>query len=322
MGIHVGRSGLLTTIQDLGRYGFQKDGVIVSGVMDIFAHRIANLLVGNEEAEATMEITVLGPILRFEEDAYIAICGGDFDVTLDGERVSLWRPIYVKKGAVLSIHQCKKGCRAYLAVRGGFQIPNVMNSQSTYLLAKVGGFKGRALQKGDVIPFKKRLGRKPSLKGNWGISHKLQNYFGHKGQKIRVIRGEDFYDFTEKSQKQFFQQSYVITPQSNRMGYRLDGNPLERNVQKEIISSAVTFGTIQVPSEGKPIILMADRQTTGGYPKIAQVIAVDLPKLAQMKPGERVTFQEISLNEAQTLYIEREKEIQFLKKQIFIQEEG
>ncbi|WP_243290935.1 biotin-dependent carboxyltransferase family protein [Bacillus sp. FJAT-47783] len=320
MGILVIRSGLLTTIQDLGRFGFQKDGVIVSGVMDSFAHRVANILVGNAETEATIEMTMIGPILKFEEDAQIAICGGEFEVNLDGEEVSFWRPIYVQKGSTLTINQCQKGCRAYLAVAGGYQIPNVMNSQSTYLLAKVGGLNGRAIQKGDTIPLRE-TSKKSSHQKNFGVSHTLRNYFGGSERDIRVIRGDDFNDFTEQSQNQFFHQSYEITTQSNRMGYRLDGYPLIRKVQKEMVSSAVTFGTIQVPSEGKPIILMVDRQTTGGYPKIAQVAAVDLPTLAQMRPGERITFQEISFKEAQQLFVAREKEIQLLKKQIFFQAE-
>jgi len=315
MSIRVLRSGLLTTFQDLGRIGFQRDGVIVSGAMDSFAHRIANILVGNEETEATMEITMLGPILRFEEDVYIAICGGEFEVTLDEQTVPLWQPFHVKNGQTLSINRCIKGCRAYIAVAGGFDIPKIMNSQSTYLLAKVGGFKGRELQKEDVIPLK-RLGGEKLRKGRWGVSYKLQSYFGDKEQTIRVIRGENFKDFTTQSQRQFFQQSYTITTQSNRMGYRLDGDLLKRSVDEDVISSAVTFGTIQVPPEGKPIILMADRQTTGGYPKIGQVIAVDLPKLAQLKPGDRITFQNFSFTDAQRCLIELEKEIQLLKKQI------
>lgn len=320
MGIYVIRSGLLSTIQDLGRFGVQKDGVIVSGVMDSFAHRVANILVGNAETEATIEMTMIGPILKFEEDAQIAICGAEFEVRLDGEEVSLWRPIYIQKGSTLTINQCKRGYRAYLAVAGGYQIPNVMNSQSTYLLAKIGGLNGRAIQKGDTIPLRE-TSKKSSHQKKFGVSHTLQNYFGGTDRDIRVIRGADFNDFSEQSQNQFFHQSYEITTQSNRMGYRLDGYPLIRKVQKEMISSAVTFGTIQVPSEGKPIILMVDRQTTGGYPKIAQVAAVDLPTLAQMRPGERITFHEISFKEAQELFVEREKEIQLLKKQILFQAE-
>jgi antagonist of KipI len=328
MGIRVIRSGLLTTIQDLGRFGFQKDGVVVSGAMDQFAHRIANILVGNEESEGTMEMTMLGPSLIFEEDALIAICGGEFEVSIDGHEVPLWRPILVKQGSVLTIDHCRIGCRAYLAVAGGFHIPKVMNSQSTYLLARIGGFQGRALQKGDVLsvresrrkldslPFHKKTTLLPFTPMNWGISFEFRAYFYGSPKTIRVIRGTQFANFTPQSQKQFLTQPYQVTLQSNRMGYRLDGPLLERKQSTEMVSEAVTFGTVQVPAEGKPIVLMADRQTTGGYPKIAQVIAVDLPILAQTRPGEMVVFRDISFEEAQRLYLQREFELQQCKKGI------
>jgi antagonist of KipI len=328
MSIRIIRSGLLTTIQDLGRFGFQKDGVVVSGAMDSFAHRMANLLVGNEETEGTLEITMMGPILSFEENAWIAICGGEFEARIDGHAVPLWRPVFVQRGSVLEIGHCRVGCRAYLAVAGGFHLPKVMNSQSTYLLAKLGGFQGRALQKGDILSIRKpirdlpsclldqKVRSRPFAVVNWGISFHFRAYFYGTPKTIRVIRGAQFGDFTKQSQEQFWTKPYQVTPQSNRMGYRLDGPVLERKKSTEMISEAVTFGTVQVPAEGKPIVLMADRQTTGGYPKIAQVVAVDLPILAQTKPGEMIVFRDISLEEAQRLYIQREFEIQQCKKAI------
>ncbi|MCX8046449.1 biotin-dependent carboxyltransferase family protein [Anoxybacillus gonensis] len=318
MSIRVIRSGLLTTIQDLGRFGFQKDGVIVGGAMDQFAHRIANILVGNEQSEGTLEMTFIGPTLAFEEDVLIAICGGEFEAMIDGKKVPLWRPVFVKQGSVLTIGHCRVGCRAYLAVSGGFHIPKVMNSQSTYLLARIGGFQGRALQKGDVLflrePRKKsalfqfynKKTSLPFIAMSWGISFELRAYFYESPKTIRVMRGAQFADFTMQSQEYFLNERYEVTSQSNRMGYRLDGPLLQRKHSVEMVSEAVTFGTIQVPNEGKSIILMADRQTTGGYPKIAQVIAIDLPILAQTKPGEQVVFRDISFEEAQRLYIQHE----------------
>jgi antagonist of KipI len=334
MGIRVIRSGLLTTIQDLGRFGFQKDGVIVSGAMDQFAHRIANILVGNDESEGTLEMTLTGPTLTFEEDALIAICGGEFEASIDGYAVPLWRPIFVKQGSVLTIGHCRTGCRAYLAVAGGFHIPKVMNSQSTYLLARIGGFQGRALQKGDVLllrepsrrldslGFHEKTTLLPFIAMNWGISFEFRSYFYGSPKTIRVIRGAQFAEFTAQSQELFLTEPYQITPKSNRMGYRLEGPLLERTKSTEMVSEAVTFGTVQVPADGKPIILMADRQTTGGYPKIAQVIAVDLPILAQTRPGERIVFRDISFAEAQQLYLQRELELQHCKKGIILKMEG
>ncbi|MBA2871135.1 antagonist of KipI [Anoxybacillus calidus] len=334
MGIRVVRSGLLTTIQDLGRFGFQKDGVVVSGAMDQIAHRIANILVGNEESEGTLEMTLIGPTLTFEEDALIAICGGEFEASIDGHEVPLWRPIFIKQGSVLTIGHCRVGCRAYLAVAGGFHIPEVMNSQSTYLLARIGGFQGRALQKGDMLLlreprrkhdsllFHKKITLLPFIAMNWGISFELRAYFYETPKTIRVIRGAQFADFTKQSQEHFLTQPYEVTPQSNRMGYCLDGPLLERKQSTEMVSEAVTFGTVQVPAEGKPIVLMADRQTTGGYPKIAQVIAVDLPILAQTRPGEMVVFRDISFEEAQQLYLQRELELNQCKKGIISKMEG
>ncbi|KIP22642.1 Allophanate hydrolase subunit 2 [Anoxybacillus ayderensis] len=318
MSIRVIRSGLLTMVQDLGRFGFQKDGVTVGGAMDQFAHRIANILVRNEESEGTLEMTFIGPTLAFEEDALVAICGGEFEASIDGQEVPLWRPVFVKQGSILTIGHCRAGCRAYLAVSGGFHIPKIMNSQSTYLLARIGGFQGRALQKDDVLLLREsrrnfellRLHKKktslPFITMSWGISFQFRAYFYKSPKTIRVIQGAQFAHFTTQSQKRFFTQPYKVTSQSNRMGYRLEGPLLQRKHSVEMVSGAVTFGTIQVPNEGKPIILMADRQTTGGYPKIAQVIAVDLPILAQTKPGEQIVFHDISFEEAQRLYIQHE----------------
>jgi antagonist of KipI len=314
MGIHIIDSGLLTTVQDLGRWGFQKDGVSVSGVMDSFASRIANWLVGNEEHEATLEVTMVGPTLRFEENVLIAICGGEFSCTLNDQPVSLWKPLFVKSGSVLSIGACRSGYRAYIAFAGGFDIPMVMNSRSTYLQANLGGFNGRALQKGDVLSLRSNQFPVSARDVRWGISYSFRSYFSGKRKTIRVMEGPEFATFTEKSRYDFFASPYEVTVQSNRMGYRLKGKKLERKTDEEMISEAVTFGTIQVPRDGQPIILMADRQTTGGYPRIAQVISVDLPILAQARPREVICFQKVTFAEAQRLYMEREREMKTWKK--------
>ncbi|MGP4078252.1 biotin-dependent carboxyltransferase family protein [Halobacillus sp. K22] len=323
------KSGLLSTIQDLGRYGYQKYGVITSGAMDPEAHRIANLLVGNEQHAPTIEMTLKGPVLEFQEDALIAVCGGNLSPMIDGETVGLWRPVYIKKGSELRFGNPKKGFRAYLAIAGGLDVTTVMGSASTYLRAEIGGYQGRAIDKGDTIGWgelsedsQQTFNELKEIAGS--ESHQAMDWFVatefsapiHGESKIKVMEGREFHLFTEESQSLFFEKAFQIDSQSDRMGYRLQGDKLELENQKDMISEAVTFGTIQVPAEGNPIILLADRQTTGGYPKIGQVATVDLPRAAQLKPGEQVSFEQISHKQAQYLLLEREKQIQQLEQGI------
>ncbi|HJV44485.1 MAG TPA: biotin-dependent carboxyltransferase family protein [Bacillota bacterium] len=326
MSMKVLKPGLLTSIQDLGRYGYQKHGVIVSGAMDSYSLRIANLLVGNEEDEAALEITLMGPTLRIEQDSLLAITGGDLSPTVDGKSIPMWRPVYVKSGSVIQFGACKLGCRSYLAVAGGYDVPEVMGSRSTYLRAGVGGYQGRALKEGDQLSYKfpfelsiqvmqnliREISSSSFFSTSWSVG---REYIPQDSLliKVRVMRGSQFEQFTVDSRNQFFSSPFQVTPQSDRMGYRLSGPILELAEPLEMISEAVSLGTIQVPSDGNPIILLADRQTVGGYPRIAQVIQVDIPVIAQMKPGSKILFQEISLDEAEELYFEKERSIQDLK---------
>lgn len=328
--ITITKPGLLSTIQDLGRFGNQKYGVITSGAMDSLAHRLANLLVGNEENKPTIEMTFLGPSVQFQEDALIAICGGDLSPTIQDRPVPMWRPVLVKNGAVLKFGHAQTGTRSYLAVAGGFSIPPIMNSTSTYLRANLGGYHGRALKKGDKIAFaekshqsnklKKKLinmGRNlPFVKMNCFISSELIPKL-ERNPVIRVMKGRQYQLFTKESQERLWTEPFQISPQSDRMGYRLKGAMLRLEKAIEMLSEAVTFGTIQVPADGNPIILMADRQTTGGYPKIGEIASVDLPLLAQVKPDDTIHFTNITLEEAQQLYLEREKKIKQLKHGIY-----
>ncbi|WEG14461.1 biotin-dependent carboxyltransferase family protein [Pullulanibacillus sp. KACC 23026] len=318
--------GLLSTIQDLGRIGYQKFGVIVSGVMDQVSHRIANLLVGNDENDPSIEITLIGPSIEFQEDTLISICGGDLSATINGKHVGLWRPVYVKAGSILSFGPCQKGCRAYLVVAGSYKVPKVMESFSTYMRAGIGGFNGRALKKNDELQLGpsseianqliKKIGKIPEnkwfLETEWSVTSELFTIETSKST-IRVMEGRDAQLFAQKSLEQFFSETYEVSPQSDRMGYRLKGPELQLCEAQEMISEAVSFGTIQVPADGQPIILLADRQTTGGYPKIGQVITVDLPKMGQLKPGDTIQFKQVSHQEAQRLFIERESKLQRLK---------
>ena len=310
------KGGMLTSVQDLGRYGFQKYGVIASGAMDPFAHRIANLLVGNHENAATLEISLAGPSIEFEEDAIIALCGGDLSPQLDGKECRMWRTLAVKKGCTLSFGAPKKGCRTYLAAAGGIDVPEVMHSKSTYLRAAIGGFQGRALKTGDRVPLNpvdpKRAAAllKAANSGQeWQIP--AIRYFNEP--VVRIMKGRQFDLFDAQSQERVFNSQFTVGAHSDRMGYRLEGTPLALSKAEELISEPVAFGSIQVPPDGNPIVLMADRQTTGGYPKIGQVASIDLPLISQLNPGDKIRFKEISLDEAQKRLIAQEQHIRQMK---------
>jgi antagonist of KipI len=332
MSIRVRRPGLRTTIQDLGRGGLQQYGVSVGGAMDSFAIRVANLLVGNEENAAALEMTLSGPELDFERGALIAICGGDWRPTIGGVAVPAWRPVLIVKGAVLKFHNAAAGCHAYLAVAGGFDVPVVLGSRSTYLRAGIGGLHGRALQAGDVLHVRPRCTeadvtamlagpwlqppQEPRAQGSfvaarWFVGVDLAHDAEHP--IVRVVRGSEFDWLTPESQSNFFTAEFQVTPQADRMGYRMAGPTLNLGSFHELLSEAVAAGTIQVPPNGQPIVLMADRATTGGYAKVAHVATVDLPVMAQARPGAKIRFRPISIEEAQVLYRAREAEIRKLK---------
>ncbi|WP_068785809.1 5-oxoprolinase subunit C family protein [Paenibacillus phocaensis] len=327
MSLLIEKPGLLTTVQDLGRFGVQKYGVIVSGAMDAFALRVANMLVGNPEGEAGLEITLLGPVIRFEQTALISLCGGDLSPKLNGVPVPLWRTVLAPKGSTLTFGPTKLGCRAYLAVGGGLDVPIRMNSRSTYLRAGIGGYEGRALAAGDRLALGERtplgshmlgvLAREANKESGavsrWAVFPEILPKYA-ANPTVQLIPGEEYEHFQELSQHDLWNEEYAVLPQSDRMGYRFKGRELKLSQTKEMISSAVTMGTVQVPPDGNPIILMADRQTTGGYPKIAQVASVDLPLLAQTNLGARVRFRKVALQEAQRQLIERETAIQTLRK--------
>lgn len=321
------KPGLLTSIQDLGRVGYKKHGVIASGVMDDHAHIVANLLVGNEENEATMELTILGPTIKFKKDSLIAICGGDLAPMIGDRQVPLWRPVYVSKGSCLKFGYAKSGCRAYISIAGGFEISKVLGSKSTYLRAEIGGYKGRRLMQEDEV----NTGEHSLLSKKIIKNIKKRSLFFNESDwfvrpppalkqtpKISVTIGRQFDWFKKESQESLFNQPFIISNDSDRMGYRLKGPILKLKNKKDMISEATSFGSIQVPSGGNPIALLADQQTIGGYPKIAQIIRVDLPKVAQMKPGEKMVFNKISLEEAQSRFLKRKTDLDNLKKAIIL----
>lgn len=328
MSISVLNPGLQSTIQDLGRHGYQKYGVIVSGAMDAYAMRLANIAVGNNENEGVLEITMIGPSLELEKGTLISITGGNISPTINGKKIPMGRPVYLKEDCVLNFGACIAGCRSYLAVAGGFEVPKVMESKSTYLRAQFGGFNGRPLKKGDIL----NIGDKSvaAIK----IIEKLQEitqtgefvapswYIGDSTVEnsnstiIRVFKDRQFDNISDESINKFFNSEFNVDNKSDRMGYRLCGEKIELKERLEMISEEVSVGTIQIPPDGNPIILLADRQTTGGYPKLAHVASVDIQKIVQLKPNSKIKFKQITLKEAERLYFEREKYIDELKKAI------
>lgn len=310
MGIKVIKAGMLTTVQDLGRYGYRKDGIIVSGAMDTLALQIGNLLLGNQPAEAGLECTLLGPKLLFETAHLVAITGGDLSPSVDGQTVKMWRPLFIPEGATLSFGAAVKGCRSYLTVYGGFDLPEILGSHATYLKAGFGGFKGRALQNDDELSFKKVYEHSGDT-FKWSAD--LKWYPDLDDHEIRVLKGPEFDLFTSQSVDHLFKDHYVISKAADRMGYRLEGEMLQLSKPKEMLSSAVAFGTVQVTPDGGAILLMADHQTTGGYPRILQVITADLTRLAQMQSGDRIRFSLVTLAEAREALLQRDKELKQLK---------
>ena len=315
MSITVIKPGLLSTFQDAGRTGHQHLGMPVCGVMDTRAHRLANLLAGNDRDQATLEITLVGPTLRFEAPACFAIAGADLRATLNGTPIPCYRPLIARTGDVLAFGSAAPdaGVRTYLAVYGGYALTPVLGSTSTYVRGGLGGHAGRALAKGDTVELQAVLPTTEDTLSNlaqalWQIRVYLTSALaGRSRSHLRLLPGVHWDEFTADSRNDLLNAEFLISTQSDRMGYRLDGPSLAMTTPREILSEATEYGTIQVPSGGQAIVLMADRQSTGGYPKIAQVITVDLPDLAQRRPGQTVRFALVELNEAQRLDCEREE---------------
>ncbi|WP_341316777.1 biotin-dependent carboxyltransferase family protein [Paraburkholderia sp. IMGN_8] len=305
MSIEVIKPGALSTFQDLGRVGHQHLGIPVNGVMDERAHRLANALVGNAPVTPTLEITLMGPTLRFHEKATIAFCGGNLDCQLDGQPLFSNCSLNVPAGCEISFGDRHAGLRTYLAVRGGFSIEPVMGSTSTFARGGYGGHAGRPLKKGDML-FTQESAACHSV-SLFPEAVFAEDVLLSNDAPIRITPGREWRYFTANARRALEREPYRITAQSDRMGYRLQGPGLSLIEPREMASEAVGFGAIQVPADGQPIVLMADRQTTGGYPKIAHVCTVDLPRLAQQIPGDTVRFELVDLVEAQRLLLSQER---------------
>lgn len=331
MALNVVRGGILSSVQDLGRWGFQRFGVPVGGAMDEFSHRLANLLVGNDEADAAVEITLVGPAFTLTDDTLLAVCGGDFEPQVNGERLPRARPVMVKAGATLDFGRCKRGCRAYLAVSGGFQVEPVLGSRSTFLRGGFGGYHGRALKRGDVLETREtdpalypglrerlRLSLAASAHPPWAATERVE-LLSPGPYAIRFVRGRHWECFDDDALARFQASEYRVGAQSDRQGYRLVGPPLLLKEPINMISEGVTFGTIQVPPDGEPIVLMASRQTTGGYPRLGEVVSADLPLLAQLPPGAGIRFQSVSLEQAYALLAQREQDLARMRQAVQLQ---
>lgn len=321
MKISIIKPGLLSTIQDMGRYRYLSQAVPVSGAMDELAHRLANKAVGNDDNNATIEFTYADASFKTETPVLISYSGDGAFLVYNNELMPAEKPLFFPAGSVIKLIHNEIGVRTYLAIAGGWDVPDVMESKSTYLTAAFGGFKGRALQKADVLisgtllsevsnGILNHLIERSLTYPNWRISR--ESLLPENRQTIRVVLANEISWFDATSIISFLTNSYTINRRSNRMGYHLLGKPLVRKVKKELLSTAVTPGVIQVTGSGDLVILMADCQTTGGYPRIAHVAAVDLPLCAQLKPGETIHFSEISRDEAETLYLEREHDLSLI----------
>jgi antagonist of KipI len=302
--IEVVDGGLHTSVQDLGRFGYQRYGVPTSGGLDLLSLRAANRLVGNDDGAACLEMTAIGPRLRFLAPATIALTGADLGARVDDGPVSRWETFTVATGTVLSFGGPADGIRGYLAVAGGIDVPVVLGSRSTYARSRLGGIEGRPLRKGDVVHV---TGARPSLLGGQReLPSALRWVYGHD-HLLRVVLGPQDDRFTAEGVSTFLSATYTVTPQSDRMGYRLAGAAIAHTRGPDIVSDGTPCGAVQVAGDGVPIVLLSDRGTAGGYTKIAVVISADLPRVAQASPGDRIRFAAVPVAEAQTILREQEQ---------------
>jgi len=327
MSLRIIKPGISTTLQDAGRPGFQAAGVPVSGAMDTNSMRLANILCGNEPGSVVLETTLHGAEWLVEEEQLIAFSGGGAVLLINNQPVPFNRAIRVKACSLLSLKPNQTGCRSYLAVAGGFKAKTDLKSSSTYKPASFGGHEGRALKSGDLLEWNpeitllsEKILESLVLNGHdftaasWSVDLNTPG----KNKIIRVFKGPEWDWYDDHTKEKIYMDSFGITNQSDRMGYRLTGSPLTLSKKRELISTAVCMGTIQVTHEGNLVMLMADAQTTGGYPRLAMVAAVDLPACAQLRPGDRFQFSEIYIDDAEALLLQKEKILRQIEKSIAI----
>ncbi|MET0393449.1 MAG: biotin-dependent carboxyltransferase family protein [Chitinophagaceae bacterium] len=311
MSLKIIKAGILDTLQDQGRFGYQHLGINPGGAMDRFGMQVANLLAGNEPQEAVMEMHFPGPAILFQQTALIALAGADFSAHVNGEPVHRLQPIIASNNSILRFHAQRSGARAYLAVHGGFAIESWLGSRSTNLKAGAGGYNGRALQKEDELPFRRTVDDR-------GLQQKEQICLPWRGSDlpeegatgtISILPGKEWELLSPALQQQLLNTSFLIGSQSDRMGYRLQGEAVQLSLQEELVSSPVCFGAIQLLPDGQLIILMADHQTTGGYPVIAQVISAHHSRLAQRRPGDVLQFRLADQAVAEKLWLQQHRHL-------------
>jgi len=320
--ISVIKPGLLTTVQDLGRPGYQQFGIVVGGALDAFSTRVANLILGNDANTAVLEMAQTGPELRFENETVVAWCGADFEARIGNEPMPRDRPVRIAAGDTLSFGFARSGLRAWLAVAGGIDVPLVMGSRSTYRRAGIGGHEGRPLIAGDALaigaPNERSSHLLASLRAtgrrvaSWTVRPQTLGGAVVEGT-MRAMPGPEWDWFTTESQKAFFSAEWQATNEADRMGVRLVGPVLELVKPREMISSAVNTGIVQVPPSGQPIILLPSRQSVGGYPRMAAMAAVDVGRFTQLRPGDTVRFQKITLSTAHELHLARERDLALIR---------
>ena len=315
MSLRIHKPGLFDAIQDAGRYGYQHLGINPGGAMDITGMKLANALVGNDLNEAVLEMHFPAAEIVFEETALIAISGADFSAEINGEALPVLHPIIIQKNAVLKFRKNENGARVYLAVKGGYIAQTWLHSNSTHTKAKAGGFEGRALRKNDQLQLKQPFtGVFQENDQLFTVLHWSMNLAGfYLKDAVRFIPGAEYHALNKSSQQKLETANFSILQQSDRMGYRLKGDVLSLQSPKEMISTAVPRGTLQLLPDGQLIVLMADHQTTGGYPRIGHVISAGFATLAQMRAGEKIRFQKTELAEAEALLLEQERNLQQLQ---------
>jgi antagonist of KipI len=322
MSVVVIKQGLLDTIQDDGRFGFQHLGINAGGSMDLMASNLANILVGNERNAPVIELHFPASSFMFLQDCLIAISGADFNPLVNDAGIPMNTPVMILKDSVLKFSQLRKGSRCYLAVHGGWNVDLWLNSYCTNLKVAAGGYKGKALKKNDELQIQRAKLKTHNLKGKPAaalpVKADISNLYSEENS-IRCITGNEYEWLSDDAKNKFQSSSFKISPQSDRMGYRLEGVALEKGKEKELLSSAVTRGTIQLLPSGQLIILMADHQTTGGYPKIAHVISADFPKLAQKQPNESIQFALVAHAEAEKKFLQQQEYLQHAEDSIKLQ---
>ena len=302
MSIKVLKAGFQDLIQDMGRFGNTHMGISPSGAADNISFRIGNLLLDNDINDPGIEITLFGGSYYFNKNAIIVLTGSEFTSTIDGKIISFSKPVSVKTGQTLSISQTTNGARCYLCIKGGFQVPRTLNSTSTHILSKIGGFDGRSLKKKDEILF--------SNSNNQNFNKNKNFHIDNDRSVLRVTKGLQYDLFDSSNKNLFFNEKFAVTHNSNRMGLRITGPNIYCKQSKDILTEGIPLGAIQIPGDGDSIISFVAHQTTGGYPKIANVIAADFHKVGQLKPGDKFLFKLVSIKEAESLYFKQERSLE------------